>query len=181
MAINHLPVREVMQTTPVTVRSGMRLQHAARLMVERRVDSAVVTRRDELVGMLTERDMLTKAVAENLKPSRSFVRTVMSPLVTAGPDTDLREVARLMVRLRTKTVAVVSNGELLGIVTEQDILRMSPALIDVGREHAHVHGGEEGLLQRSIDGYCENCTDFAQELQNADGRWLCADCLGTTA
>ncbi len=167
-----------MQTAPVTVPSTMRLNHVAALMRDRAIDTVVVTRRGRLVGLVTQEAILHRAVAKNAKPSRTFVRQVMTPVVTVAPDTDLREAARLMVRLTTRTVAVVEAGDLVGIVTEHDILRISPALIDMGREVARMGAAAGGsILDHAVDGYCENCTEHSDELLNTDGRWLCGECL----
>ncbi|MBM4249611.1 MAG: CBS domain-containing protein [Euryarchaeota archaeon] len=175
----HLAVREVMTPDPVTVSPRMRLNHAAALMKERDVGSLIVVRNDLPVGIVTEKDLVEKAVAVNAKPSQLSIKDVMSaPLVTIGPEVDIAQAARMMASLRIRRLAVLENGRLVGILTEGDILKISPELIEITREFERINTREERIHEEVVTmGICEGCQAFSEELREHDGIHLCKSCF----
>jgi CBS domain-containing protein len=96
---------------------------AARIMGRRHVGSLIVTRQGKPVGILTERDLLTKAFSKGLAPGRTRVKRLMSsPLTVVHPDRELKEAARIMAQLHIRRLPVLQNGQLVGIVTAADIV-----------------------------------------------------------
>jgi CBS domain-containing protein len=96
---------------------------AARDMNQRRIGSLVVVDGAKVVGMFTERDILVRVVAEGRDPNRLTVGQVMTaPVVCVTPDTDLSECKSIMTTRRIRHIPVVTNGELIGIVTSGDIM-----------------------------------------------------------
>lgn len=175
----HLAVREVMTPEPVTVSPRMRLNHAAALMKENDVGSLIVVRKDLPVGIVTERDLVEKAVAANAKPSQLSVKDVMSsPLVTVGPEVDIAQAARTMASLRIRRLAVLEEGRLVGILTEGDILKISPELIEITREFERINTRGDRIREEVVTmGICEGCQAFSEELRELDGLHLCKSCF----
>ncbi|MGQ9581924.1 MAG: CBS domain-containing protein [Thermoplasmatota archaeon] len=173
-----IQVREVMTRSPVTVGPRKRLDSAAALMRRRSVSSLIVVNGGAPVGIVTEKDIVEKCVAPNTRPSRLTVRDVMSsPLVSVRPQTDVADAARRMASLRIRRLAVVERGRLVGILTESDILRISPGLIEITRElRAMSQHGERARPEVVGEGVCESCEAFSDELMERDGLRLCRDC-----
>jgi len=96
---------------------------AAKLMNEERIGAVPVLNADRrVVGMFTERDVLTRVVAAEKAPRDVLVREVMSsPVIACGPDTTLDELRHVMLTQRIRHVPVVEDGELLGIVSIGDL------------------------------------------------------------
>ena len=178
-AERRIPVREVMTRRPVTVGPGMRLHSAAALMRRRSISSLIVVRKGAPVGIVTEKDIVEKCVAKDSRPSRMSVRDVMSsPLVSVDPETDLVDAARRMASLHIRRLAVVGKGRLLGILTESDILRISPELIEITREFGAINkSGEREAAEVVTEGLCERCETFSEELRERDGLHLCRECI----
>jgi len=91
-------------------------------MAKHGVGSAVVQDAEMLVGILTERDVLT-AVASSDDPEVVSVEQIMTAdVVTVGPDWDLVEAARVMASRRIRHLVVYEGGQLLGVLSVRDVL-----------------------------------------------------------
>lgn len=126
-----LTLREVMVTDLVTVESTANVLFAVQKMNDFEVGSLLVVEGGKLIGILTERDILKRVVAEGKKAEETLVKDVMSkPLVVADPDMQLEEAVETMFKNRVKKLPVVENGKLVGLVTFTDIARIQPAIIE---------------------------------------------------
>ncbi len=107
----------------VTIDENSSVLDAASLMVKRDVGSVVVTRNNNRVGILTERDVLKKVVAKSLHASSVKVKEVMSsPPVSIAHDRPLREAVDLMNMKHVRRMLVTEEGKIVGIVTLRDIM-----------------------------------------------------------
>ena len=96
---------------------------AARAMNMRRIGSLVVVKGERVVGIVTERDILTRIVAESREPGATRVAEVMtSPVACCKLETSLEECRTVMTELRIRHLPVVEDDKLLGIVTSGDVL-----------------------------------------------------------
>jgi CBS domain-containing protein len=121
-----MKVRDVASSAVVAVGPAQSLRDAARLMAKHKVGSAVVQDAEQLVGILTERDVLN-AVATGAEPEAVPVQEIMTgDVVTVGPDWDLVEAAGEMARHRIRHLVVYEGGQLLGVLSVRDVL---PALL----------------------------------------------------
>ncbi len=165
---------EIMSKTPVTISPEARVSEAAGLMRDKELGSLLVVFATKPVGIVTERDLVTKIVAENRVPAEVKVEDVMtSPVVSIGPYQEILEAAKTMADLKIRRLAVVEDDNLVGLITENDILKVWPALIEITRERAAIAAPAEGVGV----GYCENCSMFSEELALDNGQLLCPDCL----
>ena len=96
---------------------------AAKKMNEKRVGALVICEGEHVVGILTERDILTRIVAGGLDPQQTTVGKVMtSPVACCRRDTTLEECRAVMTEKRIRHLPVVEEQKLLGIVTSGDII-----------------------------------------------------------
>ena len=127
-------VRDVMTREVVTIKPDEPVIEAARLMKNHDIGSVVVvTERDEVIGILTEKDLVTRVVAENRDVLRTRVREVMTPNpITVYDDTPLEIAARLMAEKGIGHLPVVDKaGRLVGILAKSDIIEFTPELIEI--------------------------------------------------
>jgi CBS domain-containing protein len=137
-ARTRLRVRDVMSSPAVTVREDTPVKEVAELLVRRRISGVpVVSESGELVGILTEADLLYKELPEERggwlsrpdpqgvrKREGLVARDLMTwPVFTVEEDTPLREAARLMARHRVNRLPVVREGRVVGIVSRADVLK----------------------------------------------------------
>ena len=114
-------VSEIMTGAAVTDRPEDTLAEAARKMWRQQTGSLLVLDGEDLVGIVTERDVL-KAVAVGMNLEETRISEVMSKdLVTVGPGTSLREAAKLMTDRWIRHLPVVDAGRLVGVVSQRDL------------------------------------------------------------
>jgi CBS domain-containing protein len=114
-------VSEIMTNAAVTDQPDDTLADAARKMWKQQTGSLLVMDGDDLVGIVTERDVL-KAVAGGESLQETHVSEVMSKdLVTVGPGTSLREAAKVMADRWIRHLPVVDGGTLVGIISQRDL------------------------------------------------------------
>ena len=138
-------VEEVMTKSPRTGSPEMTVKEAAALMRDEKVGSLIIVEDALPVGIVTERDFLNKIVAENKVPSKTLVKDIMtSPLITATAKESLSDAAKRMSTMHVRRLPVVKSDVLVGVFTENDVLRISPSLIELTREWSRVNRGGIG-------------------------------------
>ncbi len=126
-------VREIMETKLVTISASERLSTVEDIMTLGRVRHMPVVQGGELVGVVSERDLLRASLSVLSKhrdaERRMFLdvveisRVMSSPPVVIGPDATIREAALLMADRKIGCLPVVEADQLVGLVTETDVLR----------------------------------------------------------
>ena len=111
-----------MTSNPKTVETGASAQEAARLMKSEDVGSIPIVEGDRLVGIITDRDIALKIVAEGKDVQSSVGEIASRDLVTIDPQQSLEEAARLMGQHQLRRLPVVEeDGKLVGIVAQADV------------------------------------------------------------
>lgn len=170
-----VPVVEIMTESPVTIRADETAEVAAGLMRDKEIGSLIVLEAGKPMGIVTERDIVTKIAAADKQPSRVLVRDIMtSPVVAVHPHEEVAEAARVMSQRKIRRLPVVQDGKLVGIITENDILRIWPQLIEVTREYARA--GLESQFARGIEGHCEACGVYSTNLVWDRNLLVCPEC-----
>lgn len=96
---------------------------AANLMNERRIGALCVVDGETLVGVFTERDILTRVVSAKRDPARTKVEDVMTvPVTTCGPKGSTADCAAVMSHKRVRHLPVVENDRLVGMVSTGDLM-----------------------------------------------------------
>jgi CBS domain-containing protein len=118
-------VRESMTSNPCSVDTDKSVAYAAKMMRDEDVGIAPIVEGDRLVGVLTDRDVTVRVVAEGRDPEQVKVTEVASrDVVTLDPDQDLDEALRLMARHQVRRLPVVEeDGRLVGVVAQADVAR----------------------------------------------------------
>jgi CBS domain-containing protein len=115
-------VRDAMTDNPRSIAKSASVVEAAQVMREEHIGSLPITDEEKLVGMITDRDITTRVVADAADPETTSVGDVYSrDLVSVEPDEDLEEALQLMARHQVRRLPVVENGRLVGIVAQADI------------------------------------------------------------
>ncbi len=176
-------VKDVMSSPVFTIDEDAAVDKAARLMDEHELGCIIVTSKEEKpVGILTERDLVTRVLAKNAKASKLSAKEVMtSPLITVDPDETLSDAAKRMSELNVRRLGVMYKGNLVGIISSKDILAITPELIEIIQEKAKIEGRtviEEGVPEEypPMAGYCEGCGLWSDALEEVEGSFLCEDC-----
>lgn len=118
-------VRDAMTSNPRSIEPSTMVADAAKLMKAEDVGSLPIVEGDQLVGMVTDRDIVIRIVAEEKDPQSTTVGEIASrDLVTVDPEQDLDEALRLMAQHQVRRLPVAEeDGRLVGILAQADVAR----------------------------------------------------------
>lgn len=117
-----MKVREIMTTELVMVSPSTSVAHAARLMRDANIGSVLVTDADRLVGILTDRDVTIRVVAEGTDTNKAQVGNFMTrELFTGMPDWDVEDAVDIMGEEQIRRLPILENGKLVGILALGDV------------------------------------------------------------
>jgi CBS domain-containing protein len=127
-----LNVEDVMVEEVVTVDADATVQEAVDLMNKHEIGCLIVVLRGKPVGIITERDMLTRVLAKSIDPEKIKVSEIMSvPLIVGKREMEVEDAVKLMFKTKIKKLPVVQRGRLVGLVTLTDLTRFEPHMIKI--------------------------------------------------
>jgi CBS domain-containing protein len=176
-----LKVRDLMTKNLVSVDRHASIMDTARLMVEKGITSVLVRHGEEFSGMITDRDIIARVVSKGADPTKVKVSEVMSsPLLGISGDATIEEAAKKMRDNRVRRLIIESDHHTTGIITESDIIRVTPELHFLIRERSKLEAGLSSTEPQQVvlAGFCEECENYSAQLRNVNGTWLCEDCGG---
>jgi CBS domain-containing protein len=115
-----MKITEIMTEAAVTDRPDDSLEAAAKKMWGQQTGSLLVTDGEELVGIVTERDIL-RAVATGTPLDTPLSAVMSKDLITVDPGASIREAARIMTEKWIRHLPVLDGGKLVGIVSQRDL------------------------------------------------------------
>jgi CBS domain-containing protein len=138
---SELRVGDIMTKKVVTVPFGKTILDVAKLMKKNGIGSVIVVEDKEgkhAKGIITERDIVYKIIAKGSDPYKSGAEEIMSkPLRVVRPDTSIEDAAKAMRENKIKRLPVVNDAnELIGILSEGDIMKIFPVVVDLIEEKA---------------------------------------------
>lgn len=167
-------VAAAMTSKPVTIKSEETILRAVQLMRKNRVGSILVLKNEVLKGIFTEHD-LVHVIAKEVNVKKTKVGEVMTKRIhSVQPTDDLSEAIHHMQKNKVRRLPVVYKNKLIGLLTQQDIVRIEPALWElmIGREVLKMKKKKE----KYFEGECDICENFAQ-LHEFNDQYICAECL----
>jgi len=169
-----IPLEEIMQKGVVVLESSKSALDAARIMEKNKIGSVVVVEKGKAIGIVTERDIVRRVVALKKKPTIKLKQIMSSPLRVAKLNDDVEEAVLAMKKYKIKKLVIVDDrGRLAGIVTDTDITRAVPGMLDIineAREYRRIN--EETLTS----GICQKCGMYSDTLQYVNGELICEEC-----
>ena len=107
----------------ITVERDMDVQKAAGIMRDRRINSLFVTNGKEIIGILTDTDMVRRVVATDVDILTTTAERIMSaPILTIEGDKSVLDASDLMAKTRIRHLGVTQDGKLVGMISVRDIL-----------------------------------------------------------
>ncbi len=128
--------RDIMSKKVITIESDVPASDIAKLMDKNKVSSIIVTKNSLPYGIISERDMLSKVVAQNKRPSEIKTTELMSsPIVLVSPLTPVEEVAEKMILSRIRRIVVSDDKQAVGIITVTDFVKHLHAMLSSEEEY----------------------------------------------
>jgi CBS domain-containing protein len=148
-----LKVEDVMVKEVITIDENSTVREAAEIMNKFEIGCLIAIRKGKAIGIITERDLLKRVVAEAKDANKTKVKDVMSsPLVVVEPSMDLEEAVRLMFQMKIKKLPVVDGKRLVGLVSLTDIARFQPQVIKILKQLA-IRQATPKSMKKVIDYY----------------------------
>jgi len=168
-----------MSSPVVTIKETDSVLTAAKLMKKHKIGCVVVVdKTGKPHGLITERDVVRRVTALDLLPSKvQSGKSMTKPAVTIAPSVNVTEAAKKMREVKIRRLIVVEDSKLKGIVTSNDIVDITPALIDVIAEKSQITPVTKVKEAEELSGYCDRCGSWADELKPHDGQFICDECL----
>jgi CBS domain-containing protein len=148
-----LKVEDVMVKEVITIDENSTVKEAAEIMNKFEIGCLIAVRKGKAMGIITERDLLKRVVAEAKDANKTKVKDVMSsPLVVVEPKMDLEEAVKLMFQMKIKKLPVVDGKRLVGLVSLTDIARFQPQVIKILKQLA-IRQAAPKSMKKVIDYY----------------------------
>lgn len=182
--MEHILVADVMTRDPITVGPNEDLLKCARKMVKKKIGSLLIVDKKRLIGFISDKDILW-ALVKKSKKDLSHIRVIdISPkkIITVRPLATIKEAISKMKKMKFERLPVISNNQLVGIITAKDILNFNPEFYPELEEFAKIKDEVKKLKRikkakerSSVEGICEECgeTDF---LYRVHGMLICESC-----
>lgn len=169
-----------MSSPVVTMDENEASNKAAVAMDREDLGAVIITNQaGKSIGIITERDLVIRVLAKNLKPDTIKAKEIMTtPLVTIEPDATITEAARRMNRLDIRRLGVIYKGNLVGIISSKDVLGVMPELIETILERSRIEGDArtEENEEVPLSGYCDRCNAYSENLKERNGQNICDEC-----
>ena len=174
-------VGDIMTRNFVAVKPDTSLKDCAREMIKKRVGSLILKEDQKLFGLITEKDIIWAMTKSSSDLNKIKAKDISSRKVaTIKPSADLYEALQRMKKLKFRRLPVVVDGNIIGLLTLKDILKIEPALFTNIKEVEKIKEESEKLRRikgsRWVkEGMCEECGDL-NVLYKVDSRLLCESC-----
>ena len=170
-------VADAMTINPISINTDTTLLECARVMSEKHVGTVVVKDWNSL-GILTEQDIVRKAVANGVNVNEKVKDFMETKLITISPDMDIYDALIKMRDNNIRHLPVVENNEMVGLLTIKDILKIQPELFDLIVEKFELREESRKSINRIIptEGICQECGEYSEKVKEIDGTVLCDNC-----
>jgi len=179
-----LPVGEIIRSSPITASEDISIQRGAAIMSQHKISSLIIVNdKGHPVGMVTDRDLREKVVADGLDVEKSLSFIMSSTLITVESDEYCFEALMKMMRYKIHHIIVMNNGELQGMITNHDLMVLqgtSPTMmvkeigkvdsLDILREWSSgIHHSVASLLRDGAKAHniCGLITELTENIINA--------------
>ena len=179
--LRKIAVGDIMTRNLVTVKPSSDLHFCARELVKQRVNTLLISENKRLIGILTARDILWAIMKQpklNLKEI-NVVDIATRKVAVIKPSADMGQAFQKMKKFGFRRLPVLTRGELVGILTLKDILKVEPTLYQEIGELSNVrevmHKMQHYSNPQEAEGLCDECGSLSNLLK-IEERLLCVDC-----
>jgi len=118
-------VKDIMHRDLFSVNLNTPTFQIAKMMELEEIDAIFVKENETPMGIITNRDFVTKIVANNLPPDTPVKEIMSSPLITINHNEPISRAAEMMSSKKVKKLAVSENGKIVGLITSTDLIHQN--------------------------------------------------------
>ena len=174
-----IKVYNAMTHNPVTVLIETTLQECAKIMAENHVGALLIKDEEKIVGVVTEQDMVRKAISQDMPASNTSVKEIMETnLVRIDSKEDVVKAIHLMGNLNVRHLPVFDGDKFVGLITTKDVLKIEPQLFEILAEKIELKEAARKPINtiHENEGICESCGNYSSHLYPKDGTHVCGNC-----
>ncbi|MBD3202943.1 CBS domain-containing protein [Candidatus Woesearchaeota archaeon] len=174
-----LKVIDAMTQEIISVDPDTSVKRCAEIMKKHHVGSVIVKENNNLLGIISEQDLVYKVIAKDKDTNEILAKDIMTDEpVTISPGKDIYDA---LVRMRDKNVRrlpVLDNGELIGFLTSKDVLKIEPQLFEILVDKIQLREEAKKPISTTeiTEGLCEECGEYTEYLYEQDNTFLCENC-----
>lgn len=176
-------IGDLMTRNFAAIKPSDSLFKSSKEMINKKVNSLLVTNGKKLLGIITARDILWAITKKrNLDLKKIIVMDIATKKVAViKPSADISQALNKMKQYGFRRLPVLSKGRLVGMLTLKDILKVDPNLYsNLGqlaeiKEESFKLGKLSNMQDWDLDGLCEECDSFSSLLK-VENKLLCMDC-----
>ncbi|MFH1400867.1 MAG: CBS domain-containing protein [Nanoarchaeota archaeon] len=180
MMLTGYRVIDGMTTKPIMIDQTVTLQECARIMDVNDVGSLLVHKDRRILGIITEQDLVRKALRAGLDVRTTTVKDVMTrDLVTISPEKDIYDALILMQKNDIRHMPVVDDGQVVGFLTLKDILKIEPALFEKVVGSIEIREEQRKPIGDRVaeEGICEICGNYSKNILLVHSSRVCSFCV----
>lgn len=173
-----IQVADAMTINVISVTPDFTLAECGRIMAANHV-GALVVKDNGAIGIITEADIVRRAVASGANVIKAKVRDYMeTKLITISPDADIYDALIEMRDNNIRHLPVIDQGQVAGLLTIKDILKIEPHLFELIVEKYELKEESRKPINRIIptEGICQECGEYSEKVVEVNGTMLCSDC-----
>ncbi|MDO5852104.1 MAG: CBS domain-containing protein [Methanobacteriaceae archaeon] len=180
---NNISISDAMTHHVIISSKETSISEIAKIMTDNSISCVVITDETKTKGIVTSTDIISKVVSKDIKSSDVTAEMVMSTdLISISRKLSVYDAATCMIKHHVKTLLVMEDEELIGIITSTDIINVSPELTAVFIEKTHLENqnfsNEENDYDDSVnEGVCEECGIYTDNLENINNKYVCVECI----
>jgi CBS domain-containing protein len=178
---NYSTVGQFMIKKVICTEGSKTLVDAAKIMIEKKIGSVLVEVEKSRFSVITKTDII-KIIADGGNPIDVKIKDVIKPpkdLITCFSSDTLEDAMLTMAKYKIERLFVVDpkdDDKIVGIISSSDLLRIAPGLLDIKREQMLLDEGEH-TVAAVFAGYCDDCGNYVDQLQEIGGFAICKRCL----
>ena len=178
-----IKVGDIMTKNFVSVSPNITMVDCAKIMVAKRVGSVIVKDKQLLKGIVTEGDLVS-AMAKGFDKKKTKINRIMTKKIhSIKPNKDISQALVTMKQKKVRWLPVMAKHNIIGLLTEKDILKIQPDLFDIALQNIKIAEEKEKWKRiKAVDefrwvreGPCQECGVY-DLLYKIGNRYLCANC-----
>jgi len=182
--LENIRVGDIMTRNFIHTKSSENILNCAKIMNKKRVGSIVLKDNENIIGILTERDIIwtiSKKKGKDLSKI-SAGDIAARKIISIRPEATLDEALSKMNRKKVRRLPVMSNKKIVGYITLKDMLKFRPILFEslkeeekIREESKKIERSQSAMKGEFIEDACEECGNF-DILTELDSRMICESC-----